>query len=243
MPGTVAITSLIFAAVFSSVSRSLPNSLTEFSPFTPDAASSTLSSMFWEKLKSTPGKRFSSAWSIWSVSLSLSMPRRPFAEGLEWHVEFGVEETGRIRAVVGPSVLRDDRDGLRVALDYAAHLVDIFVRFLQRHGGRHRGADPEISLFEMRQEFHPERPGHQHGGAEQQQHAAERDNPVDEREFDNGAGHAAQEAHHEGLGLFELLGKEQCAEGRRDRECRQQAARDRIGIGPRHGTENVAFDA
>jgi len=74
MPGTLAITALILAAVSSSVCRSLPNSLTEFSPLTPEAASSTLSSMFWEKLNSTPGNLFDKAVFRSSVSFSLSTP-------------------------------------------------------------------------------------------------------------------------------------------------------------------------
>ena len=81
MPGTVAITSLILFAVFSSVSRSPPNSFTEFSPFTPEAASSTLSSMYWEKLKSTPGKSSCNLLVISSVSLSLSTPAGHVSNG------------------------------------------------------------------------------------------------------------------------------------------------------------------
>ena len=55
MPGTVAIASWIRAAVFAKTSMSSPKSLREFSPLTPDMASSTLSWIFWEKLKATPG--------------------------------------------------------------------------------------------------------------------------------------------------------------------------------------------
>ena len=81
MPGTVAMTSLILFAVLSSVSRSPPNSLTEFSPFTPDAASSTLSSMYCEKLKSTPGNSSLSCFVICSVSRSLSTPAGQVSNG------------------------------------------------------------------------------------------------------------------------------------------------------------------
>ena len=68
-------------AVFSSVSKSLPNTLTEFSPLTPDAASSTLSWMYWEKLKSTPGKFCSNASVMDWVSFSLSMPAGQVSKG------------------------------------------------------------------------------------------------------------------------------------------------------------------
>ena len=82
IPGTVLMTSLILAAVCSSVARSLPNSLTEFSPFTPDAASSTLSSMYCEKLNSTPGNWALSAALTCCVSFSLSTPRGQVSKGL-----------------------------------------------------------------------------------------------------------------------------------------------------------------
>ena len=81
-PGTLLIVDWIWAAVFSSVSRSGPNSLTEFDPFTPEAASSTLSWMYCEKLNSTPGKRASSALLICSVSFSLVTPAGHWPEGL-----------------------------------------------------------------------------------------------------------------------------------------------------------------
>ena len=81
-PGTVLMTALILAAVFSSVARSLPNSLTEFSAFTPDAASATLSSIYWEKLNSTPGNWASSAAVTCCVSFSLSTPLGQVSNGL-----------------------------------------------------------------------------------------------------------------------------------------------------------------
>ena len=136
-------TALILSAVFSSTSRSLPNSLTEFSPLTPEAASSTLSSMYCEKLKSTPGN-----WSARSlgqlrrVSFSLSMPAGQSSKGFERHEELGVEKAGGVGAVVGPAVLRDHRLDFGIALDDPAHPVDVAVAFLQRDRRRHGGADP-----------------------------------------------------------------------------------------------------
>ena len=110
MPGTVAITSLILFAVFSSVSRSPPNSLTEFSPFTPEAASSTLSSMYCEKLKSTPGNSSCSLLVIVIGQLVLVHAGGPRVERLQRHEEFGVEEAGGVGAVVRPAVLRHHGD-------------------------------------------------------------------------------------------------------------------------------------
>ena len=81
MPGTVAMAFLMSSATLSSVSRSLPKTLTEFSPFTPEAASSTLSWMYCEKLNSTPGKAFSRASFISVVSFSLSTPGGHLSNG------------------------------------------------------------------------------------------------------------------------------------------------------------------
>ena len=102
MPGTLCITSRIFPAVVASTFRSLPNSLTEFSPLTPEAASSTLSSMYCEKLKSTPGNLFASvAVSCWREFLLVDAGR-PGTGGASTK-EFCIEEARRIRTVVGPT--------------------------------------------------------------------------------------------------------------------------------------------
>ena len=62
----------ISTAFASKIFRSAPNSLMEFSPFTPDMASCTLSWMTWEKLKVTPGI-LANTFSISSISLSLEV--------------------------------------------------------------------------------------------------------------------------------------------------------------------------
>src|SRR5438046_9925294 len=55
-PGTSDISAFTALDNRSSSARSRPKILTEFSPFTPETASSTLSWMYCEKLKSTPTK-------------------------------------------------------------------------------------------------------------------------------------------------------------------------------------------
>ena len=60
-PGTSLSTSRTLKASSSSVSRSGPTILIEFSPLTPDSASMTLSRMICEMSKSTPGKLASNA--------------------------------------------------------------------------------------------------------------------------------------------------------------------------------------
>src|SRR5258707_12106332 len=71
-PCTVASPDLILLAVSVSACRSLPYSLIEFSPFTPETASETLSCRYCEKLNSTPGNLSCSCASNCAVSSSLS---------------------------------------------------------------------------------------------------------------------------------------------------------------------------
>ena len=54
-PRTFAMVSTIPSAAASFLAMSGPYTLTLFSPFTPESASSTLSEMYCEKLKITPG--------------------------------------------------------------------------------------------------------------------------------------------------------------------------------------------
>ncbi len=136
MPGIAAITSFILLAVRSSTLRSPPYSLTEFSPFTPDAASSTLSSIYWEKLKSTPGNRSVSFARHVGDQRFLVHAGGPGVERLERHEELGVEEAGGVRAVIRAAVLGDDGDRLRIALDAAVAC-------------RSRGASPASSEIDV----------------------------------------------------------------------------------------------
>ena len=120
MPGTVAMAFLISLATLARVSRSLPKTLTEFSPFTPEAASWTLSWMYCEKLNSTPGNGLLQGVVDFGDQLFLVMSRCAIVERLERHEELGVEEAGRIGAVVRPAVLGDHGLGLGKALDQLA---------------------------------------------------------------------------------------------------------------------------
>src|SRR5438270_9359045 len=98
MPPTPRTASRISAAFFSSVARSSPYSLIEFSPFTPEAASSTLSWMVWEKLNSTPPELAHEGRVHLLGQLVLGHAGTPRSSRLERHVELGVEEAGGLGA-------------------------------------------------------------------------------------------------------------------------------------------------
>ena len=74
MPRTCDSTASICRALSSSTVSDGPTTLTVFSPLTPESASSTLSWMFWEKLKSIPGNSLANRSDRIFVSWSLSRP-------------------------------------------------------------------------------------------------------------------------------------------------------------------------
>ena len=82
MPGTPASAAAICCAFSSFTARSGPTTLTVFSPLTPLIASSTLSAMYWLKLKVMPGNASDSSALSSSVSDALVTPLRHSLEGL-----------------------------------------------------------------------------------------------------------------------------------------------------------------
>src|SRR5262249_44830343 len=98
---------------------------------------------------------------------------RPGIERPQRDEEFGIEETGRVGAVVWTAVLRDDGRDLRETLDDAPHAIDGFVALLERDRGRHGRANPEIAFLELRQELKAER-AHRPAG----EHEEEQDGPA-----------------------------------------------------------------
>ena len=176
-PRTCDMTSTIACAFFSFSSRSLPNTLTEFSPFTPETASSTLSLIICEKLKTTPGKAACSSADSSSVSLSLVRPRGHSSKGASgakssmfWKPATSVPSSGRpsCETTVSTSLC------FRVASSHGplaswgqprrmrAHPPDVLRRLLQRDRHRQRRADPEVALLEVRHELAAEEPEREH---------------------------------------------------------------------------------
>ena len=171
------------------------------------------------------------------------MGARPFADRLQRREEFGVEQAGGVGAVVGAAMLRHHRFHLGAAADQLAHLVDIGVAGLQRDGRRQGRANPEIALLELGQEFQPEQAaahdGHDHEPDRARHHQlAVADRPVQHRHVE-----PMQQRHDPGFGFVHMRRQDDRAQRRRDREGREQAAGQRIGIGPRHRPEDIALDA
>src|SRR6266699_1446842 len=131
-PRTLLIAALILSAVSVSTTMSLPISLTEFSPLTPDTASSTLSWMYCVKLKLTPGNFASRASLISSMSLSLLMPLRHSLTGLRGAKNSALKKPVASGAIIGPSLLGYDRLDFGKTLDHLAHAVDEVVTLFER---------------------------------------------------------------------------------------------------------------
>ena len=96
----------------------------------------------------------------------------PLRVGLETDVEFDVEETGRIGAVVGPAEFRGDRGDFGKGAQYLPHLGRDLRRFVERNGVGHGGAHPQRAFIQLRHELgadagnEQQRSGQQHGRRE-----------------------------------------------------------------------------
>src|SRR3981081_3459476 len=171
-PGTVAISVLSAFDRRSSSARSRPNIFTEFSPFTPDTASSILSWMYCEKLKSTPTNSRLSCSLIWRTSSSLLRPFDHSSNGFG-----GRERAVGIGAVLAATLLGHHGAHRRVARDDVAHARDAVHAGFECDGGRQQRADPEISLLQLRQELRAE-PRAEHAADREKAETDDRRDPV-----------------------------------------------------------------
>ena len=132
---------------------------TEFSPFTPESDSITLSRIFCEKLQSTPINVRSSSRLIASISSGLlrrrDMPRRrrPLRLRLERHEILRVVEARRVGAVVGAADLHDDRLHLGVLLHNVSAEPGATDCFIQRRVQREGAPNPEVAFLQFGHEF------------------------------------------------------------------------------------------
>ncbi len=166
----------------------------------------------------------------------------PLTDGLERREEFRVEETGGVGAVVGTAVLRHDGFDLGPGADHLAHLVDVAVAFLKRDGRRQRGANPEIALFQLRQEFEAEQTAERDRHQHEADRAAEHDVAIGDRPSQQRRVQPVQDQHHLRLGFLDMRGQDDRGQCGRDGERRKEPTGERIGIGAGHRPEDVALD-
>ena len=93
----------------------------------------------------------------------------PLRIGLQADIEFGVEEAGRVGAVVGSAMLRSDRGDLGKGGDDRADLGHDLRRFIEGDGVGHGRAHPQRAFVEVRHELRADAGGEQQRG-EQQRH-------------------------------------------------------------------------
>ena len=114
---------------------------------------------------------------------------------------------------------------------------------IERHRRWHRRPDPEVALLQRRQEFAAEPRCCQHAQAEEDDADDHGDLEIAQRPAKHRRVARAQGAHDDRLGFLDLLGQQQRGQHRRHREGREQRAGQRIAIGSRHRTEDLALDA
>src|SRR6266851_5293804 len=166
-PRTPCSTRATSAAFCSFRRRSGPTTFTVFSPFTPLIASSTLSAMACEKLKSTPGNASRNFCDSSRWSFSLVTPPRQVAGTFH-----------------------------RAAEQDAPHAPDVLPGLLQADRERERGADPEVAFLELGHELGADEAQERPGCCHRRQREEERRDRAAQREREQrpvGAVQPAQE--------------------------------------------------
>ena len=175
--------------------------------------------------------------------LVLGHAGRPFIIGFQRREQLHIGERRCIAAVVRPPVLRHHGDDLRVAEQDFAHLARRLGSGVQRHGLRHRRADPVVSLLQGRQEFAAEKRNDDPGQHQKRDADPDHEPAPIQRKVEHGPVKAVQSPHDEGLGFLDSLGQENRRQHRRHRECRDERAGERVAVGSRHRSENLPLDA
>ena len=214
-----------------------------FSASMPEAASWTLSWMYCEKAKVTPGKALRRALPMSAIRSSFESPLRQVSNGLSGTKNSTLEKpSGSVPSSGRPCwVITVSTSGK--LLTTPAHAVGVGVALVERYRGRQRGAQPDIALLELGQEFQPDRAGCQPSRRHEGEARRDREPAPRQHDGDHASIEPAQAAHDDGLGLRHLLRQEQRSQRRRDGEGGQKAARQGVGVGLGHRAEDVAFDA
>ena len=152
-------------AARSRTSRSVPKSLIELAPLTPESASSTLSRISCEKLKLTDGNVLELLHQLVLDLLAGDLARPdlvaqdrdrlvpPLLHRDQGGVELEVEKAGDVGAVVGPADLRHHALDLGDRADHLAEPGRHPRRLLKRHRPRQDAADPEVPFLQRRHEL------------------------------------------------------------------------------------------
>ena len=176
--------------------------------------------------------------------LVLVEERTPLALGLQIDKVFGVEKTGGVGAVVGPSGLADDLRDLGKGGHHQARLVGE----VDARGGAFAGGQcsthPDGTLVEMGQKLRSDgaAEGQENGNSEQNAAGSQRDVAVQDGRADRGAIVSGEPFHEWILPLFCAFLKGHSAHDRRHQHGKKQRADQREGDGPGHGLEEAALD-
>ena len=219
--------------------------LTEFSPLTPDTASSMLSWMYCEKLKSTPRNSPSSLSANSFTSRFLVRPAGHSSIGLSGTKNSATNEpSGSVASSPRPCSEATVTYGRITSGSPCESSPTVSTRLRGRWWGAAIRPDPEVALFKLGQEFGAELscPNRRHDKKGQRDHGrrsriayrkrrAPSDRPCGsyeprKRSRSPPACPATHGRQHRG-----------------DRKCRNHRARQRVGVCARHRTENLTLDA
>ena len=170
-------------------------------------------------------------------------PCRPGIGRLERNEELGEERAVGIGAFLAAALLGEYGLHRLIAHDDGADLGYRFHARFQRDRRRHHGADPHIAFFQLGQEFGAE-PEAQ-AEAQRQKHRGDDSGApiVADRGHQNGLVQVADVTDREGFDFLDMGRQQDRGQHRRHGEGGDDGAEQRVGIGPRHRPEDLAFDA
>ena len=169
---------------------------------------------------------------------------RHFAFGLQIDKIFGVEEAGRIGAVVGPADLADDLRDLGKRGQNDARLVHGGHALGRAGAGSQRAAHPDRAFIQVRQELRADDAAEAQKARQQQRAHRHADGNV--AMFDGPGRRMAvaigEPAHHRVVPFARALGEEEARQHRREQHGEDQRAQQGERHRPGHGLEQTALD-
>ena len=160
--------------------------------------------------------------------------------GLQAHIEFVVEESCRIRAVVRPSQLVGHRSHLRKAPQNLPDLRRELGGLFERNGIRRGGAYPQRAFVQVRHELAADPGNQQQRCGEDRQNHGHRDQPVAQAPAQHSAVHAANGLVDPVARFMHVLPQKKRAQHGQQRQGAKQRAQQCERHGVRHGLEQLA---
>ena len=168
---------------------------------------------------------------------------RPFIERLQRREDLDIGESLRVTAVVRTAKLGNNRSDFRMPEQNLTDLPRILNAGLKRHCRRQGGADPVIAFFQRWEKLGSKTHAAEHTKANKDATHNESLTTVSQRPSQRRCINVAQPAHESRFNFLNLLRQHDRRQHRRHREGGEERARQGIGVGARHRTKDLSFDA